>query len=233
VSGVPGAAPPSTVAPLDALFDSRRSQTPYVTYAFLGLCLLVTLPTLAFPRLYDVFGGIEPRRYPWQVFTAAFEHGWPGFHGAIHLALNTFLILECGRPCERLLGSRAFLTLCLLSLLANAAVLSLTEGVNGSSLVIWSWGPPLFVALRWARRSDPAVTHRGSFARVRGVLVLMYGVIVVAMAALPYLFGWRGNPLVALAIGNLYHGVATAVGVGFALVAAGHIHKRLATPGTA
>jgi len=94
-----------------------------------------------------VFGGIEPRRHPWQLVTAAFEHGGPGFHGSVHLALNAFLILECGRPAERLLGHARFLALCALSLLANAVTLSLTEGVNGSSLVIWSWGPVLFVAV--------------------------------------------------------------------------------------
>lgn len=221
-----GISPERALAALHATNDR-----PVVSYAFLALCLLVTVPTLVFPELYDVLGGIEPRRHWWQVFTAAFEHGWPGFHGAIHLALNTFLIFECGRPCERLLGSGRFLVLGLLALVANAAVLSFTEGANGSSLVIWSWGPAVFVTLLWAKRRNARVAVTAAYGRIRGVLVLMYGVIVVVMGFIPYLFGWRGNPLVALFLGNLYHLVATAVGIGFAWWSAGYIGERMARLG--
>lgn len=212
---------------LDSLFDSNESTTPYSTYVFLALCYLITIPSLLYPKLYGIFGGIEPRPYPWQLFTAVFEHGWPGFHGSIHLALNTILILECGRPCERLLGSRRFLLLCFLSMLANAGTQLYTEGVNGSSLVIWAWGPPLFVALKWAKSRDRQVRNAASFGRIRGILIIMYGVVVVVMALLPYLAGWRGNPLVSLLMGNLYHLVAAGVGIICAFFWAGYLRLRL------
>ncbi|HSR50875.1 MAG TPA: rhomboid family intramembrane serine protease [Acidobacteriota bacterium] len=212
---------------LESLYHSDGERFPVVTYGFLGLCLLITIPTLFFPGLYEIFGGVEPRRHCWQVFTAAFEHGWPGFHGSIHLALNTFLILECGRPCERLLGSRRFLVLGLLSLAANALVLALTEGANGSSMVIWSWGPPLFAALLWSRRQDPSAAGSAASQRIVGILVVMYAVITLVMGLLPYLFGWRGNPLVALFRANIFHLTATAVGALFTLASAGHIRQRL------
>jgi membrane associated rhomboid family serine protease len=216
-------------AGLASLYDSHRAGVPVVTYGFLVLCCSITLPTLMSPGLYDVFGGIEPRRHPWQLFTSVFEHGWPGFHGAVHLALNLFLILECGRPCERLLGSGRFFALCVSSMLANALAQTMTEGVNGSSLVIWSWGPSLFLALRWARRRDPSVVGSAAYGRIRGVLILMYGVIVVVMAVLPYVGGWRGNPLHALLLGNLYHLVATVVGLAFAAAGARALVRRLET----
>lgn len=216
---------------LASLYRADGSNRPYVTYAFLGLCLLVTIPTLLHPELYGVLGGIEPRRGWWQLFTAAFEHGWPGFHGSVHLGLNVFLILECGRPCERTLGSGRFLVLGLLALGANALTQMFTAGVNGSSLVIWSWGPPLFVALLWARRRDPNVVRNPAYRRLWGILVLMYGVIVLAMALLPYLSGWRGNPLTALLRGNLYHLVATGVGAVFAISVAGCIRGRMSMLG--
>jgi membrane associated rhomboid family serine protease len=212
---------------LSALYDASEPR-PIVTYTFLGLCLLVTIPTLFYPDLYSVFGGIEPRQHAWQILTAAFEHGWPGFHGSIHLALNTFLIIECGRPCERLLGSARFLALCLLSLAANAFVMTLTGGVNGSSLVIWSWGPPLFVALMWAKQQKARVSTTG-YRRIRGILILMYVIIVLAMAFLPYLFGFRGNVLTALIQGNLYHLVATSVGAAFAWIFSGYIRNRISS----
>lgn len=129
---------------LEPIVKSELSVNPIGTYFFLGLCLLITFPTFLFPELYNLFGGVKPWYYWWQPFTAAFEHGWPGMPGSIHLALNIILILACGRPCERLLGHTRFLLLSLFALVTNAFVLTFTEGVNGSSLVIWSWGPPLF-----------------------------------------------------------------------------------------
>lgn len=226
--GSPDPAHSSSQAALAALYDSRRSLRPVVTYAFLGLCLAVTVPTLFRPELYDLFGGIESRAHPWQLFTAVFEHGWPGFHGGVHLALNVFLILECGRPCERLLGHARFLALSLLSMGANAVLQTVSGGVNGSSLVIWSWGPPLYLALRWARQQDPRAAASSSYARLRGILLLMYVAITAAMTALPYASGWRGNPLRAFLLGNQYHLVATAVGGLAAWAYAGPIRRRLA-----
>lgn len=180
-----------------------------------------------------MFGGIEPRRYPWQLFTAAFEHGWPGFHGSIHLALNAFLILECGRPCERLLGSARFLTLCLLSLGANAVAQQLVGGVNGSSLLIWAWGPPLFVALRSARQASPDVANDPVHGRLQAILLLIYVAIPLAMTLVPYAAGWRGNPVVGFFRANVFHLVATAVGAGFAVVHARWIRRRLFSLGGA
>ena len=53
-------------------------------------------------------------------------------------------------------------------------------------------------------------------AEIHGLLLLMYVVITILMAAVPYMYDWRGNPLEAFLRGNLYHLVATTVGIGFA-----------------
>lgn len=195
-----------------AVLRQWARQTP-VSLGFLALCFLFTVPVTLAPRLYDLFGGIAPREHPWQPFTAAFVHGWPGLHGSIHIALNSFLILECGRPCERMLGGPRFLLLSVLALIANAAVVSATEGANGSSLVIWAWGPPLYVALRRGANRDPSLMQRAGYQRLMGILVLMYVVITLLMGLLPYAFGWRGNFVEALVRANLFHLVATGVGV--------------------
>lgn len=218
--------------PLAPLYD-RRGATPLFTYGFLALCYAVTLPSLAFPALYDVFGGIAPRTYPWQLFTAVFEHGWPGFPGLVHLALNTFLILECGVPCERLLGPGRFVVLSVGAALANAGMQLVGEGANGSSLVIWAWGPPLALAMIEAHGDDPSVASRPSYGRLRAVLVVMYVVVTLAMPLIPYALGWRGNPLLALVLANQYHLVATFVGIAGALLWRSRIRRFVAAEGEA
>ncbi|MGD2115508.1 MAG: hypothetical protein PVG07_10670, partial [Acidobacteriota bacterium] len=93
--------------------------------------------------------------------------------------------------------------------------------VNGSSLVIWSWGPPLLLALvRVRNRPDAALEEAlGAGAeRIRGILVILYVVVTAVMTALPYAAGWRGDPVTAFLLGNRYHLVATGVGVLFAFL---------------
>jgi membrane associated rhomboid family serine protease len=212
--------------PLAALHDGRRAGRAPVTWVFLGACVLLTGATLVEPALAGVVGGIGQREHAWQLVTSVFVHGGPGFPAALHLALDAFLIVACGPPCERLLGSGRFLLLSLAAMGANALAQALTGGVNGSSLVIWAWGPPLAGALRASRGArDPA--DEASAARLRLVLVLMYAVIVLAMGTLPYLQGWRGDPLTALLRANRFHLVATAVGVVAALGWRGAIRRRL------
>jgi membrane associated rhomboid family serine protease len=211
---------------LGALFDSRRAGVPWVSYSFLALAALVTLLSMAVPAVERVMSGLPPVEHSWQPFTAAFMHGWPGFPAPVHLALNAFLIIECGRPCERLLGSPRFLGLSLAALGANAAFQSLVGGVNGSSLVIWAWGPPLFAALRIAppTRIGP---DSGARVRIRGVLIIMYVVVTLLMGATPYIGGWRGDPFRALVLGNQFHLVATAVGIAGTLIWLNAIRTRL------
>jgi membrane associated rhomboid family serine protease len=112
----------------------------------------------------------------------------------VHLGLNVVLILACGQPCEQLLGSRRFLALGLLSLAANALAVRLTEGVNGASLVIWSWGPPLFLALAWARRRRRDVIDTPVYGQLKMLLDVMYAVVTPLMGVVPNLLDGRGTP---------------------------------------
>lgn len=65
---------------------------PVVTIVFATSCLIVSLPTLFFPGLYQIFGGTKPLHYPWQKFTLAFQHGFHGLPLLVHLGLNLVLL---------------------------------------------------------------------------------------------------------------------------------------------
>lgn len=185
--------------------------------------MLVTAITLVAPSVKPSLQGIEPRTHPWQLLTAAFVHGWEGFPALLHLALNSFLILECGRPCERLLGPVGFALLTLAAIGANAIALSLTPGANGASLFIWSWCAPLTVA--WLKAKPTTNAKR----RVANVLLLMLVVIMPLMALLPYLFGFQGNPLNSFLMANLFHLVALGTGILFAAITFPYLRRRLET----
>jgi len=212
---------------LDRFYDRASGDAVPVTYVYLGLCVAATVAAMARPDLEAALDGTAPREHVWQPFTAAFLHGWPQIPRWLHLVVSGFLMLRMGPYCERLLGSGRFLLLSVVALGVNAAIVSRTEGVNGSSLVMWAWGPPLFVALFAARRLDPEAPEGPIYRDVRWVLVLFYAILVGMMALVPYVYGWRGSPLAALAHGNLYHLAATVVGAVFALALRGWISRRL------
>lgn len=216
-----------------ALLDDDRTARPLVSYTFLLLCLLATLTSVAVPAVRDHLGGVAPRLHPWQPITAVFMHGWAGMPAIVHLALTGLLILACGPPVERLLGARRFVLLSVTAIAANAAVVALTPGVNGASLVIWSWGPPLMLALWCAVRADPQVRQEPAWRGLRNLMILMYGAITVVMAALPYLFGWRGSPLIAVARANVFHFTAAGTGAVLAIWWRPYIGTRLRAIGRA
>jgi membrane associated rhomboid family serine protease len=122
--------------------DSR----PVVTYAIIGITVLVYLLTLI-PgiggAIEDAFAFYAPLIYPgltgyfepWRLLTAALVHG-----GFVHLALNMLALWMIGRSLEPLLGRWRFLTLYVLSALGGSvavALLSFTTPVVGASGAIF------------------------------------------------------------------------------------------------
>ncbi len=163
-----------------------------------------------------MFGGIGDLRHPWQVFSSAFEHGWPGFPPIIHLALNLLLMFSVAVTVERLLGSARFLALTLLSILFYwvARWLLFPLQANGSSVFIWSYAPVLLVAVLETRRAGGPFGE--AYRQATHLLFIMWAVVSGAMGVFLMLSGL--SPWSALACGNAFHFSATLAGfVGAAL----------------
>jgi len=183
----------------------RRPATP-VTWVFLALCVAVTLAGMIRPGSREVLGGLKPLHSPWQRLTLAFQHGYGGLPPWLHLGLNAILLLRVGRAAERLLGSARFaaLTVAAMGGFAVAHLCPRVDG-HGSSGVIWAYAPVVFVAIR----SGDGPGRKGLVA----LLAVMWIVVTPAMAAVAYAGGFRGNPLMALVLGNLFHVAASVVGI--------------------
>ncbi len=212
---------------IERYFDAVGNRRPWVTWIFLLMVTGVSVAALLNGDVERLFRGTSPRWHAWQPFTAAFVHGWGGASGWVHLPLNVLLILRAGPYTERLLGSSRFLLLIVLSIVVNALVIASTAGVNGASIVIWAWGPPLAWALHVARRKEPGAVAGPMYQDLRWLLVFVYGILMVGMAGVPYLFGWRGNPAVAFFRANLFHLVAMAVGAAFTFAVRDLLRRRI------
>lgn len=209
-------------------FDERHAgEEPWIMRVFLVLCVIATGLAIWRPEIGERLSGLAPREHPWQPWTAPFLHGWPEVPRWLHLVVNGFLMLRIGPYAERLLGSARFLGLCVVSLAAGAAAIHLTDGANGAAVVMWSWCAPLVVALAIAKRADATAPQGNVYQDMRWVLMLFLVLVPLLMTAIPYAYGYRGNPLPVFLAGNLYHGVALAVGLGYVGAMAGWLARRI------
>lgn len=132
--------------------------TPVVTYAIMGLCVLVyaaqllipsVTPALWYAPVYSLPGQFEP----WRMVTAMFTHST----GSIfHILFNLYTLWLFGRELERAVGR------------VNFAVLYVLAGIGGSAAVLL-WGYTSLEALR-----TPTVGASGA----------IFGVLAATLVAL-------------------------------------------------
>lgn len=167
---------------------------------------MVTMSLVAswVPGADRLLGGIGPLTHPWQYFTSAFVHGFPGFPMPLHLAGNLALLGLVGPMAERRSGVVRFLALTLfaIALYAVARILGGPEA-QGSSVFLYAYLP----IAAWPS-SDYEPAHR---ERARIALVVMGLLIPLGMGALLMTGGaplWK-----AFLLGNLYHGTGALAGL--------------------
>jgi rhomboid protease GluP len=133
---------------------------------------------------------------PWRLITHAFLHG-----GFIHLAFNTYFLIQIGPMLERRIGSQKFVLLYLVSAVAGGVVGTLWNGslltlVGGSGALFGMLGAAVAINMRSGRHLLDFLDYHGP----RQLLILI---------AINLLLGWL-IPFVSNAahIGGLISGFA-------------------------
>lgn len=192
----------------------RRSP---LTVVLASGCLLASLPLLLIPSLRETVGNGASLALV-RLLTSPFVHGFSTASLVPHLAGNLVLLWYAGSRVERALGTGRFALLTLGALGAYGAIQALWAlDVNGASVFVWAYAPPL------------AVAHRSHLLREHGsagddatatpiVLTVMWVVVPIAMTTVPYAFGWSGGFVRAFLVANTFHLSATAVGIGGAWI---------------
>ena len=209
---------------IDSLLGRGNAPPALVTYALAAGMLVVSVPTFFFPELNLIFGGIGLLRYPWQVFTSAFVHGWPGVPLLPHLVGNLFLLGIVGVAAEKLLGSGRFLLLTAMAFLCYWLARIVTGiDTNGSSIFIWSYAPVVFLAIHHTAGYElPQGPH---CEKCKGAIIIMWGLITAVMGVIMSIRGV--NPWYAVAAGNTFHIAASVAGFAGAWVWRDRIRARL------
>lgn len=186
---------------------------------FAAGCILVSVPTYFYPELYDVFGGEKLVYYPWQLVTHFLQHG--SYMGPLplllHLICNLMVVMTFGVISEKVLGAKRFFIIIIASLFI-AQFFRLTLGVwgNGASSITWAFGPIAFLCILNMNRKDRAKLLKDFMFYV---CIFIFLVIWVLITAVNIANGWFYS--------NLFHLIATIVGIVFALTWRGYIAKRV------
>lgn len=140
-----------------------------------------------------------------------------------HLVGNLLLLGYAGSRVERSIGPLRFTALTLAALVAYALIqVRWTFDVNGASVFIWAYAPPLAVhdapAGRWCPKSVPAPTLF--------VLFVMWVAVPLLMTTVPYSFGWSGSLPGAFLVANTFHLSATTVGLAGAVFCHARLRER-------
>lgn len=95
---------------------------------------------------------------------------------------------------------------------AQAAASARVEKVLGT-VFVWAYAPPLAVLHRSSLRTDQ-VFAGGDTCATPIVVTVMWVVVPLLMAAVPYAFGWSAGIVGAFLVANTFHISATVVGIG-------------------
>jgi len=193
----------------------RNETKNKVTIGFMVLCCLVTIPGIFSRQYFELFNSELPHEFWWQKVTMPFQHGASGKPLAIlgHWLLNMIILFNCGKIVENLIGSTRLLILSVVAWFTFYITCQISGiWINGSSGIIWSYSPVLLVPLKWAKEDN---RYNALANRCRGLLVIMWGVVTVAMGFIPFLFNPNHTMLHVFFFGNLFHFVAVMTGFGF------------------
>lgn len=187
-----------------------------LTLALIGGCLLASLPLLLMPSLRNTLGSGASRPVVGLV-TSPFVHGFSTASLVPHLAGNLALLWYAGSLVERGLGTARFavLTLCALGAYTAIQTFGALE-VNGASVFVWAYAPPLALLHRYCLRTSSRASGGDDMTATPIVLVIMWVVVPLLMTAVPYAFGWSGGLVRAFVVANTFHISATVVGIGAA-----------------
>lgn len=208
----------------DLLFR-KKLGIPYISIIFIFCCLLVSIPTYFFPRLYFVFGSSFQGyndTYIWQnAITSQFEHGSfyieskiaQGLPLLVHLFGNVIIIGVFGSLTERILGTRRFLQLTIIAALCNYIIRVLIDSYgNGASGIAWAYGSIAFLILIRTSKLYGNRLLRDPMFYISDFLFVMMWIVITA-----------GSEWTTI----LFHLIATLVGIVFYIIYKIIIYERL------
>lgn len=189
------------------LYKNSKYGFPIVSIILIITCTIVTIPTCFENELYHIFVMQSKPYFFWQIFSGIFEHSifpswfiWPHFLG------NMSIVILLGILIERLIGSNKMLVLTVLAAISNVLFFQMrykgqfNQG-SGASGIVYAYAPiALYILIKYIKESKYNYKKDILFYILAAEFIFIW-VFITAKSS------WSGT--------NIYHFIATIVGVLF------------------
>lgn len=204
---------------LKMIYRSQKYGFSLISMIFLLTCSIVTIPTYFHNELYYVFAFQSNPFYFWQAFSGIFEHSiFPSWFLWAHFLGNMSILIIFGILIERLLGSKKMMILTLSAGIIYIAFFQIrfygeTTSGSGASGIVYAYAPLVFYILYVI-----VIRHKNDL-RGEKIYWLLVVEFIFMWGAITAVQTWNGT--------NIYHFVATLVGICFVFLYKSSINKEI------
>jgi membrane associated rhomboid family serine protease len=126
-----------------------NNRKPILTYFIAIVSALITLATIVFPDLYNVYGGLDGNISVFRMFSLPFQHGFDRITAIALLAFLLFFWVNIASFVEKIIGPERFTYLVTLVIVLSGVTQFFTgQPGHGLSPLIFAMLPVLFAAMR-------------------------------------------------------------------------------------
>lgn len=194
------------------LYYRKKLGTPWISILLILTCFIVWVATLTDDNLWVVFATHSRPIYFWQYFSGLFQHSFsPKWFYTVHFASNISVIALFGVIIERIIGTKKYLLLNILSGCIGLMYFFLSHinheynsTFNGISAIVWSYAPLALMILMQLHKLNKQVIKEKMFFLMVFELFFMW----IFVTVMDFLGSNTSND---------NHLVATIVGVAFLL----------------
>ncbi len=204
------------------LYYKKKLGIPWISILLMLTCFIVWIATLIDNNLWSVFATHSNPIYFWQYFSGIFQHSFfPKWFYSIHFVSNISVIALFGVMIERIIGTKKYLLLNILSGSIGLIFYYISHindvsnsTFNGISVIVWSYAPLACMILIQLYKFNKQIIQEKMFYLMVFELFFMW-VFVTVM------------DLLGSNTSNKYHLVATIVGIVIMIIYKNDIKLRI------
>ncbi len=204
---------------LHKIYNNKKYGFPLITFILFITCSIVTIPTYWQNELWYIFSIRSKPFYFWQVFSGVFEHSvFPSWFLWAHFLGNMSMLLVFGILIERHLGSKRMLIISLTAAVVHVGFFQLRfrgqlSSGSGTSGIVYAYAPIAFYILLILYRKYCVDLKKYKLFWAILIEFLFCWLFITVMSS------WSET--------NIYHVVATIIGIVFVFIYKNTIHCEL------
>lgn len=215
------------------MFDDIKTTWkpfPFVSTVFTVCFTGVTLATIFFTNIGNSVGCFSNSCGIMQRLTVSFQHGFDEISALVHLLVDIILMIFIGSFTEKVMGNFRFFVLTVAAMFGISIVHWMFGLIgHGASSVIYAFTPIVMYSLSEGRLIKTRSAYDDYYRDLRNILVVIFVLLPVLFAFIPFNFNSKFTLLESVLYGNLANITGLLIGFLMLQIFRDDIRKRLKT----